>query len=436
MSYDESPAAPAPVPGPPPAPPTRQSRPRRAALVVAAIVVLLGSAAVGRAAESTWGSDSGASATATATPFVPAQSHDPWSSGSSSSGSSSSGSSGGSSSGGSSSSGNASIDVDSIANSANPAIVNIQTTLADGEAAGTGMVVAKSGVVLTNNHVIEGAEKIRVEIGVTGKTYTADVVGYDVADDVAVLQLQDASNMKTVSVGDPSGVNVNDPVVAIGNAQGKFGAPTVVSGYVSDTSKTITAGDGGSSSETLRDMIEVQADIQSGDSGGPLLDAAGEVIGINSAAEISGGSQFGFDSGSGSSGGVGYAIPIDRALKIAEQIARGDETNGVYVGSQRALLGVGLQADGSQGSGDFGNRDAGSSGAVVEQAQSGSAADDAGIAAGDTIVGVDGRRVGSADELRTAMESHHPGDKVKVEWVDANGESHSATVQLQAGPPA
>ncbi len=299
------------------------------------------------------------------------------------------------------------------------------------------MVVSKSGVVLTNNHVIEGAEKIRVEIGVTGKTYTADVVGYDVADDVAVLQLQDASNMKTVSIGDPSGVDVNDPVVAIGNAQGKFGTPTVVSGYVSDTSKTITAGDGGSRSETLRDMIEVQADIQSGDSGGPLLDAAGEVIGINSAAEISGGGQFGFDSGSGSSGGVGYAIPIDRALKIADQIAKGDESNGVYVGSQRALLGVGLQTDGSQGSGSSGNfGNQGSSGAVVEQAQSGGAADDAGITAGDTIVAVDGTRVGSADDLRTAMESHHPGDKVKVEWVDANGDSRSATVELGAGPPA
>jgi S1-C subfamily serine protease len=171
------------------------------------------------------------------------------------------------------------------------------------------------------------------------------------------------------------------------------------------------------------------------------------VIGINSAAEISGsGSQFGFGPGSGSSsgsgsGGVGYAIPIDRALQIADQIGNGDESNGVYVGSQRALLGVGLEANASQGYGSFGNGNdtsgSGSgSGAVVAQTQSGSAADDAGITVGDTVVAVDGHDVSSADDLRAAMESHHPGDEVRIDWVDGSGSSHHATVKLQAGPPA
>ncbi|MGZ8765419.1 MAG: S1C family serine protease [Acidimicrobiia bacterium] len=430
MSYDEPPtAAVPPAPGPHPLRSPLPSPRRWLALLVAAFVVVGGSAALGRAAETTWGGGTASSSgSANTSPFRPADSSFGGSDASSdSSGSSSSGAS-------------RSIDVVGIADAASPAILNIQTTLEDGnQAAGSGMVITRDGVVLTNNHVIEGAEKIRAEIGVTGKTYTADVVGYDVADDVAVLQLRDASNMKTVSIGDPSDVRVNDAIVAIGNAQGRFGAPTVVSGYVSDTAETITAGDGGTDTETLRDMIEIQADIQSGDSGGPLLNGAGEVIGINSAAEISGG-RFGFGPGSGaSSGGVGYAIPIDRALQIVEQIENGDESNGVYVGSRRALLGVGLEADVAQGYGSFGyeNRPGpDSSGAVVAEVQSGGAADDVGITAGDTVVAVDGDDVGSADDLRTAMESLHPGDEVRIDWVDGSGSSRHATIELGAGPPA
>ena len=416
MSYDESPL---------PAPPSRPSPRRWLALLVAAMVVVVGSAALGRAAETTWGGGSSPStATVDATPFRPADSTFGGSD-------ASSGSSSGSASG--------SIDVEGIAGSASPAVVNIQTTLEDGnQAAGSGMVITGDGIVLTNNHVIEGAVKIRVEIGVTGETYTAEVLGYDVADDVAVLQLVDASNMETVSIGDPSEVQVNDPIVAIGNAQGRFGAPTVVSGFVSDVSETIQAGDGGTDTETLRDMIEVQAEIVSGDSGGPLFNAAGEVIGINSAAEISGGGRFGFGPGSGSSsGGVGYAIPIDRALGISEQISNGDESNGVYVGSQRALLGVGLEASGAQSSPSFGFEGGPvGSGAVVAEVQSGGAADDAGIEPGATIVAVDGNDVASADELRDVMETLHPGDEVRVDWIDSSGNQQRATVELGAGPPA
>lgn len=416
MSYDESPL---------PAPPSRPSPRRWLGLLVAAMVVVVGSAALGRAAETTWGGGSSSStATVDTTPFRPADSTFGGSD-------ASSGSSSGSASG--------SIDVDGIAESASPAVVNIQTTLEDGnQAAGSGMVITEDGIVLTNNHVIEGAAKIRVEIGVTGETYTAEVLGYDIADDVAVLQLVDASNMETVSIGDPSEVQVNDPIVAIGNAQGRFGAPTVVSGFVSDVSETIQAGDGGTDTETLRDMIEVRAEIVSGDSGGPLFNAAGEVIGINSAAEISGGGRFGFGPGSGSSsGGVGYAIPIDRALGISEQISNGDESNGVYVGSQRALLGVGLEASGAQGSPSFGFEGGPvGSGAVVAEVQPGGAADDAGIEPGATIVAVDGNDVASASELRDVMETLHPGDEIRVDWIDGSGNQQRATVELGAGPPA
>ncbi len=399
---------------------------RRVALIVAAVVVVCGSAVLGRAAESASAGDGAATAnSAAALPFRAADSTFGHSSSSSSEGASSS-------------RGLSSIDVNGIANSANPAIVNIQTTLQNGEAAGTGMVITKSGKVLTNNHVIAGAEKIMVEFGVTGKTYSASVLGYDVADDVALLQLENASNLKTISIGDPSKVNVNDAVAAIGNAKGKFGPPTVVSGVVSNTSKTITAGDSSSNSETLRDMIEVQADIVPGDSGGPLLNASGQVIGINSAAQSSSGSRFGFGSysSSGLSSGVGYAIPIDRAIKIAAQIDKRDESNGVYVGARRAMLGVGLRSDSSQSSGNYEYGAGRSSGATVEQVQSGSAADNAGIAVGDAIVSADGTSVASSTELRAALEARHPGDSVVITWVDSSGSTRHAGVKLGAGPPA
>ena len=177
-----------------------------------------------------------------------------------------------------------------IAARVSPGLVDVVSTLGDqnGEAAGTGMVLTSTGEVLTNNHVINGATSISVtDIG-NGKTYTATVVGYDKTKDIAVLQLQNASGLQTVNLGDSSTVTVGQNVVAIGNAEGKGGTPSVVTGSVTALNQSITAGDEGSSdSEQLSGLIQTNAPIQPGDSGGPLVNSAGQVVGIDTAASSS-----------------------------------------------------------------------------------------------------------------------------------------------------
>ena len=174
-----------------------------------------------------------------------------------------------------------------IAARVSPGLVDVVSTLGDqnAEAAGTGMVLTSTGEVLTNNHVIDGATSISVtDIG-NGKTYTATVVGYDKTKDIAVLQLQNASGLQTVNLGDSSTVTVGQNVVAIGNAEGKGGTPSVVTGSVTALNQSITASDEGSgNSEQLSGLIQTNAPIQPGDSGGPLVNSAGQVVGIDTAA--------------------------------------------------------------------------------------------------------------------------------------------------------
>ncbi|HYA68614.1 MAG TPA: trypsin-like peptidase domain-containing protein [Acidimicrobiales bacterium] len=329
---------------------------------------------------------------------------------------------------------NAPTDINSAAIAArvDPALVDITTTLADGgAAAGTGMVLTASGLVLTNNHVIEEATTINAQVAGTGRTYTANVLGYDVVDDIALLQLQGASGLRTITPGNSTNATVGQPVVAIGNAGGKGGTPTVVAGTITAVNQTITAGDPGSLSETLHGLLETDAAIQPGDSGGPLVNASGQVIGMDTAASTN--SVFG-----GSSGNQGYAIGINAALSIANQIKAGATSANIQIGP-RAFLGVAVTDSGSSSStGGFGGTGNGSSvtGAYVERVQSGSAAENAGIGAGDVIVSVGSTTIGSAADLSATLATYHPGDTVTIGWVDPTGASHSASVQLTAGPPA
>jgi len=309
----------------------------------------------------------------------------------------------------------------------NPAIVNIATTLSGGqEAAGTGMVLTASGEVLTNNHVINGATKIEVQVGVTDKTYTAKVVGYDVADDVALIKLNNASGMKTISTATASSVSRNDAVVAIGNALGRFGTPSAVGGAVTALHQKVTAGDG-LDQETLSDMIRIAASIQPGDSGGALVDDAGKVIGMNTAADAGSG-RFGYQSGT-----TGFAIPITNAITIVNEIKNGNASNGAHIGD-RALLGVVLQST----SFPFGSDNSGSSGsgAAVADVGSNTPAAGAGLAVGDTITALGDHTVRSSSDLRGVLDTYHPGDKVTVAWTDGSGQGHHATVTLSKGPPA
>ncbi len=272
---------------------------------------------------------------------------------------------GGSSTGHATTSANTVLSTSQITSKVSPGLVDVVSTLGDenGEAAGTGMVLTSTGEVLTNNHVIDGATSISVtDIG-NGRTYKASVVGYDKTQDVAVLQLQDASGLTTVGLGNSSTVSTGQSVVAIGNAEGKGGQPSVVTGSVTALNQSITASDEGSgSSEQLTGMIETNAPIEPGDSGGSLVNSAGQVIGMDTAASTSSqtptaqtanpGQQSQGQSGQGqgpsgqsqsgqsqSGATQAFSIPINEAVSIAAQIEGGNSSATVHLGST-AFLGV------------------------------------------------------------------------------------------------
>ena len=358
----------------------------------------------------------------------------------------------GSGSGGSSSnSSGGPSDVDAIAAKVDPGVVDINTTLGyqQEQAAGTGIVLSSNGVVLTNNHVIDGATSISVTDVGNQKTYTASVVGYDRTKDIAVLQLHNASGLQTAALADSSAVSVGEQVVGVGNAGGTGGTPSAAGGTVTALNQSITASDDGDgTSEQLSGLIQTNAGIQPGDSGGPLVNTQGQVIGVDTAASAG----FSFQS----SGNEGYAIPINTALAIARTIEAGNSSATIHIG-QTAFLGVEINAQGSGSSGNaggssgfggfggiFGNSgNTGNSGGVSSSTSGASIAgvvtngpaQEAGLAQGDVITGLGGQTIGSANDLTNAMGQYHPGDKVSITWKDANGQVHTATVQLSSGPP-
>ncbi len=303
-----------------------------------------------------------------------------------------------------------------IAAKVDPGVVDVTSQLGQGggEAAGTGMVLTSGGEVLTNNHVIDGATSVTVTDVGNGQTYSATVVGTDATDDVAVLQLQGASGLHTISTGDSSTLAVGAELTAIGNAGGVGGTPSVATGTVTALDQSITASDeSDGSSEQLSGLIQTDAPLEPGDSGGPLVESDGKVIGMDTAASS------GFTLQSGQS--EGFSIPIDKALSIARQIAAGHGSATIHIGPA-ALIGVDVQPE------------PGTTGAPVVGVEAGSPADDAGIVAGDVIVAVGGQSVDSTTALRNIMSRHHPGDRVQVEWTDQSGSNHIATVQLVTGP--
>jgi len=321
-------------------------------------------------------------------------------------------------------------DVASIAAKVDPALVDINSTFSYQQAQGaaTGIVLTSSGEVLTNNHVVNGATKISVtDIG-NGKTYNATVVGYDATHDMAVIQLQGASGLATASFADSSKLAVGESVVALGNAGGLGGTPSSAGGSITALNQSITASDDlNGTSEQLSGLIQVNADIQPGDSGGSLVNNAGQVIGMDTA----GSSGYSIQS----SASQGYAIPIDEVLATAAAIEAGHGSSVVHVGAT-AFLGVLITSSGGQG-GYFGSGGSSTaSGALLSGVVSGGPAATAGLAAGDVITSFDGQTVTSESTLSTVMVGLHPGDKVEVGWVDTSGQSHTATVQLASGPAA
>ncbi|PUA79405.1 S1C family serine protease [Nocardioides currus] len=308
----------------------------------------------------------------------------------------------------------ASIDATDATTEQSVGIVQISTVVDfdAGEAAGTGIVLdatADGGgaLVVTNHHVVEGATNIEVTDPVTGETATAEVLGFDAVKDVAVLRV-DSTSLSAVDT-DTAGVDVGDAVVAVGDAGGDGGSLTAAAGTVTALRQRIDVTEDDGSVATLRRLIEVDSDIIPGDSGGALLAADGDVVGMNVAAS------------SGSIGIDGYVIPMRRVLTVVDAVLAGDAGGTVTLGYS-AFLGVGLSTSGGA--------------ATIGNVVAGSPAADAGLAAGDTVTALDGTAVTSPARLRRLVRRHQPGEQVDVTWRDTAGTSHSATVGLDRAPVA
>ena len=304
-----------------------------------------------------------------------------------------------------------------------PGLVDVTATLGYQQAisAGTGMVLTPSGRVITNNHVIEGATSITVTDVGNHRTYTAAVVGYDQGQDIAVLQLAAASGLTAVPLGTSSPVTVGERVLALGNAQGQGGTPAAAIGVVTAVGQSITATDQAAGiSEQLTGLVQTSVPLQPGDSGGPLLSAAGQVIGMNTAAS----SQFQISSAAAQA----FAIPASQAAPIAAAIAAGQASAAVHIGAT-AFLGVQVVSYGVPVPGNPAIAGAGVAGITP-----GTPAARAGLVPGDVITSIGGHAVTSAMSLRAVMDAYHPGDTASLYWVDQDGQAHAATIVFATGP--
>ena len=324
----------------------------------------------------------------------------------------------------------------SVADAVTPAVVDVNTyvrqnalggNLGNGgeltpEGAGTGMILSSTGEVLTNNHVIKGASSIKVTISGRSGTFEATVVGADPSDDVAVLQIHGVSGLPTVTLGDSSNLTIGQEVVAIGNALGRGGTPTVTTGTVSALHRSITVGDDRGGSERLSDLIQTDAPIRPGDSGGALVNAAGQVVGMITAGARAGADRQIPD--------VGFAIPVTGALDVVNQIRAGHASSTIILG-QPGYIGVQVEALDAATANRLGLGI--TSGALVVGVEPGSPAAGAGISASAVITSLDGTTIDSADALGPAIHAHGPGDQVRVTWVDSSG-THTSTMTLVPGP--
>jgi S1-C subfamily serine protease len=352
----------------------------------------------------------------------------------------------------------------SVESRVEPGLVDITATLKyqSETAEGTGMVISPDGLVLTNNHVIDNSTSVYASLVDSGRTYQARVIGYDATADVALLQLVNASGLPVVSFGDSGQVGVNTPVLALGNAEGKGGV-TPAAGVISALGRSINASDQGSgTTENLHGMQQTSAQIQQGDSGGALADNAGKVIGMITAANTT----------SDKPGGtIGFAIPINTALSIARQISTGRASNTVYIGDP-GFLGVVLATSSnasppqeanderryliqhgtgtgfsSGGGGDLGACIANSTemtapdkvapvaaGALIVDVFCGTAADAAGMMAGDVIISVNGQAITTGSSLINLTGKYRPGAVVSIGWVSLSGRKHTTSIKLKTGP--
>jgi len=290
----------------------------------------------------------------------------------------------------------AALDVKGILAKVEPSVVDIVAQSRRGTGEGTGIIISPDGYILTNAHVVSGSSRVTVSSTSASKAMPATVVGADDAHDVALVKVDNpGGSLAPAELGRSADVRVGDDVVAIGNALGLRGDPTVTRGIVSALGRTV---------DNLTGMLQTDAAINPGNSGGPLVNSAGQVIGINTAVAADGAQN------------IGFAIPIDKAKAIADRLKTGQGP------APTAFLGVST-TDTSDGSG----------GAEVVDVVAGGPAQKAGLAVGDLIVTFDGKPVATADSLSGLVQAHQPGDTVQV-MVERNGSSRTLTVTLGTKP--
>ncbi len=272
-------------------------------------------------------------------------------------------------------------------------------------AAGTGIVLTASGEVLTNNHVVRGATTINVVLPATHRQYSAQVIGYDIADDIALLQVNSAPALVTATRGDSGKLKVGQPTRAVGNANGG-GKLVITTGKITALRQSIIVNDEQSGFAQLSGLIKTSALLAPGDSGGPLINSTGRVIGVDAAGS--------------STPGDGYAIPINKAFTLAKQMESGVASTLVHIG-KTAFLGI----DVSDGTGSI----------VVGAIIPGTAAEAAGLQANDIITSLDGQTVSALTDVRAILFTHHPGDAITVGYLDPTGQPATASLTLGDGPP-
>lgn len=290
-----------------------------------------------------------------------------------------------------------------------------------GEDQGTGMIISSAGEVITNNHVIQGATTITVTVYNETNKLSATLVGADPTNDVALLKISSPpANLQPVTFGDSTHLEVGDALIAIGNALGlSAGTPTVTSGIVSALGRQVQAGDQTGSTETLSNLIQTDAAINSGNSGGPLVDSSGQVVGMNTAVASSG-------NGNAPAQNIGFAIPSETIEKLIPELRSGG-TGPV----SKAYMGVYVTDVTTQLQQEF--QLVPSSGALIERIVTGSPADVAGLQPGDVIVSFNGSPVASAADLTNAVQEASPGQSVQVTYWRGQTKT-TVTVTLTASP--
>ena len=297
-----------------------------------------------------------------------------------------------------------------------PTVVRLDTTV-DYQyllGAGTGIVLDPNGQVLTNYHVVQGADTITATIA--GASYPADILGYDRKRDVAVLQLRGAGGLAVTPLGDSSGLAIGDPVVALGNAQGTNNPLTRESGTITAFGRTIKAQDElTGSANQMTGLFEIAAPVRAGDSGGPVVNADGRRGPHHRGLESN------YRMGPG---GSGFAIPINDVLAVANQIRARTPTDNVHIGPP-TLLGVGVSAA---------EQHEAFPGVLLHEVLHGGPAEQAGLANGDVLLTIDGTQLDSATTLTAVLDRHYPGrDVIVLTWIDRAGQQRTGKATLTPG---